>query len=396
MTRLLLILPLLWLASGCPRAQAVEFTGSLKSLDILRAAPPASVLDAGAFSSNRLRLDLEHPLSGNQRFYAALDGRWLLTDPAGFPPLPDDRLNRRIDLEKSWRRGDNSSQQLLVDRLQLHLAGDDLEWDLGRQPIGFGRIVLFSPLDVIAPFPPDALDTDVRPGVDALRVARYFGLGGQLGGTLVFGQDSGSDSYLLTFSHNWNGIDILALGGSLRDRWMGGVGLAGSLGGLGLKGEVAVYEGKEAGTPGGDRDERFAMAALEGWLRLNNGLVLLGQYLYNGPGSNEPADYLQVAQSAPLNEGLTFLSGRHYLLLAPSYEVHPLATLQGLVIWNLQDDSFLTRPLIDLSLSDNLALQLFWSFNVGEKPRAAFPLPVPRSEFGLFGDSGGMFLSWYF
>jgi len=394
---LALLLPLAWLVSGSALLHAAELTGSLKTLDLYRSASPVAGFDSGAFSSNRLRLDLEQTLD-RHTFNAALDYRWLLTDPAGRPPLPIANLNRRVDLEKSWGRGDNSAQQLQIDRLQLHLVGTDLEWDLGRQPIGFGRIALFSPLDVIAPFPPDALDTDVRPGVDALRVTRYFGVGGQLGGTLVFGQQEEDNSYLLTFSHNWQQIDILTLGGSLRDRWMGGIGLAGSLGGLGLKGEMTFYEGKEVGRPDGDRSDNFMLGAIEGWFRLENGLILLGQYLYNGPGSHEPADYLSVARSAPISEGLTFLTGRHYLLLAPSYEIHPLATLQGLLIWNLQDDSFLARPLLDLSLSDNLSLQLFWSFNAGEKPRAALPLsvPVPRSEFGSAGDSGGMFLSWYF
>lgn len=391
-------LPLLlfFLLICLPRAQATELSGSLKTLDIYRRAAPLAALSSGSVSSNRLRLDLEQPLTGKNRIDAALDSRWLLTDPAGFPPLPDDSLNRRIDLEKSWHRGDHSSQQLLIDRLQLHLVSEDLEWDLGRQPIGFGRIVLFSPLDVIAPFAPDALDTDVRPGVDALRVTRYFGAGGQLGGSLVFGKNMAASSYLATFSQNWQGIDFLALGGSLRERWMGGIGLAGSLGGFGLKAELTVFEGKRVGQPGGDPADRFALAALEGWFRLDNGLVLLGQYLYNGPGRREPGDYQQVFQEAPLSEGLTFLSGRHYLLVAPSYQVHPLVSLQGLVIWNLLDDSLLARPLIDLSLADNLSLQLFWSVNVGAKPLPALPLPIPRSEFGSLGDSGGGFLSWYF
>jgi hypothetical protein len=396
MNRLRMLLPFLWLLAGAVPAWAAELSGSLKSLDLYHTAPPLANLAAGGFSSNRMLIELEQELGGDNRFYGAVDARWLLTDPAGLPPLPADNLNRRIDLEKSWQRGEDSAQQLLIDRLQLHLTGQNVEWDLGRQPIGFGRIVLFSPLDVIAPFPPDALDNDVRPGVDAIRATHYFGRGGQLGGTLVFGREDEENSYLLTFSHNWQGIDILGLAGSLRDRWMSGAGLAGSLGGLGLKGELTVYQGKELDQPAGDPADSFMLAALEGWFRLDNGLVLLGQYLYNGPGSREPCGYLQTAQAAPLREGLTFLTGRHYLLLAPSYELHPLATLQGLAIWNLLDDSFLARPLLDLSLADNLSLQLFWSFNVGDKPLASLPVPILRSEFGSIGNSGGVFLSWYF
>ena len=79
-------------------------------------------------------------------------------------------------------------------------------------------------------------------------------------------------------------------------------------------------------------------------------MTLVGQYLYNGPGTGEPRSYPEVLASAPLVEGLTYLLGRHYLMLAPSYEMHPLATLQGLVIVNLEDESCLIRPTLSIDI----------------------------------------------
>ena len=177
-----------------------------------------------------------------------------------------------------------------------------------------------------------------------------------------------------------------------------GAGMAGSLGTLGLKGEFSVHKGRDVGAVGGDLHDCYALAAIESWYRFDSGISLIVQYLYNGPGVNDPKDYPAVIASAPLQEGLTYLLGRHYLIAAPAYELHPLATVQGLLIYNLEDQSALARPTLDLNLADNLFLQLFWSWCFGSEPKVASALlPVePRSEFGMRGNSGGLFLKWFF
>jgi hypothetical protein len=390
------LLLLLLLAPGLALANDLRPGGYVKSLDLYTEAPPESGIPSGKISANRLRLDLTGTVAEGIDVELSAENLLLYTDPAGLIPLPRASVNRRLDLEKNWNEGGRFQNQLFVDRLNLRTERFSAQWTLGRQAIGFGRIAIFSPLDVIAPFPPDALDTDVRPGVDALRGVRYFGLGGQLGGVAVFGDGSENNSYLATFSLNVRGIDLLALAGSLRERPMAGIGLAGSLGGLGLKGEIAAYDGRDVGEAEGDRNGSFAIGAVETWYRFGNGLVLLTEYLYNGVGTGEPADYPLVLAAAPFREGLSFLAGRHYLLAGPSYEVHPLLKANGLLIWNLEDDSFLLRPLLDFSLSDNFVLQAFWSFSEGRKPRQVFGLPVPRSEFGSAGDSGGLLLKFFF
>jgi hypothetical protein len=387
---------LLFLVVTPTQAKDLRLGGYVKSLDLYTESPPESDTPSGKISFNRLRLDLTGTAAEGIDIELSAENLLLYSDPAGLIPLPRASVNRRLDLEKNWNEGGRFQNQLFVDRLNLRTERFGVQWTLGRQAIGFGRIAIFSPLDVIAPFPPDALDTDVRPGVDALSGVRYFGLGGQLGGVAVLGSNSENNTYLATFSLNVRGIDLLALAGSLRHRPMAGFGLAGSLGGLGLKGEIAAYDGRDVGKAGGDRHGSFAIGAVEAWYRFNNGVVLLTEYLYNGVGTGEPEDYPKVLVAAPFREGLSFLAGRHYLLAGPSYEVHPLLKVNGLLIWNLEDDSFLLRPLLDFSLSDNLVLQAFWSFSEGRKPRQIFGLAGPRSEFGSAGDSGGLLLKYFF
>jgi len=391
----------LLLATGVARGERAadsSWGGSLRSLNLAGADAPADLFPEYRLSSTRLRLEHRGPVAQDWHSEAALDWQLLGTDPAGIVPLTGDGVNRRFDLDHSWRHDDGWASRLQVDRLNLNWSAGRLDTTVGRQAIGFGRIVIASPLDIIAPFPPEAIDTEIRPGVDALRSTLHYGQDGQIGAVAVFGDEKRHNSYLLTWTDNHAGIDLLGLGGELRSRPVLGLGVAGSLGTLGLKAEATGYHGTRVGEPDGDRDRYFAIAALEGWYRFPNGLTLLIEYLYNGPGSDNPADYPLVAAAAPAREGLATLLGRNYLLAAPSIELHPLLTMNGLLIWNLGDDSFLVRPSLVISLADNLSLELFWTANQGQPPQHRSPSlpPLLRSEFGSRGDSGGFFLTWYF
>ena len=395
-----LLATLLFAVAAAYAADPAEpaWSGSLRSLNLAGAEAPADLYPSYELSSTSLRLEHRWPAAQSWHTESAIDYQLLGTDPADVVPLPGNGVNRLVDLDHTWQHADAWAGRLQVDRLNLAWSAGRLDTTIGRQAIGFGRIAIVSPLDIIAPFPPDAIDTEVRPGVDALRGTWHYGQDGQLGAVAVFGDEPRHNSYLLTFSDNRVGVDILGLSGALRSRPVIGLGLAGSVGTLGLKAEAAGYHGTRVGAAGGDRDRHFTIAALEGWYRFDNGLTLVLEYLYNGPGSGDPANYPLVAVAAPAREGLATLLGRDYLLAAPSFEVHPLVTLNGLLIWNLGDDSFLMRPTLEISLADNLSLELFWTATQGTAPlRRSSPLPpLIRSEFGSQGDSGGLFLTWYF
>ncbi len=394
---LLITAPIFVLCLFVSRSEATpEISGSLRQLSQVIASAP--LLDQGLkLSSSTLRLEARQELAEYADVEFALENQWLYSSPNGIVPLSSDASNTRIDMSKTWREDDLWSTRLQVDRLYLHGSLGPLRWAAGRQPFGFGNIVMFSPLDVIAPFPPDAIDTEYRPGVDALRLDLANDAGDLFGAVAVLEDTADLNSYLATGSFNRRGVDLQLLAGDLRDRTMGGVGLASYLGGLGIKGELTWYEGKRVGEISGDLYDDFPVGAVELWYRFANDLVLLVEYLHNGAGGEAPERYQAVAASAPVREGLTSLLGQNYLLVAPSYELHPLMTVSALGIWNLDDDSYLVRPQVSLSLSDNLALEISHTLNRGKAPLTPAPgIVVPRSEFGLFGDSAALYLRWYF
>ncbi len=380
------------------RSEPPEWHGSIKSLNLYGQESPADISPSYHFSSNRARFGMDWQPMGSWRLEAVVDDQYLWSDPSDTFSLPDRDINRLTGMDQVWQQGEHGTNRLQVDRLNLQLRVKAVDVSIGRQAFGFGRILIFSPLDVIAPFAPEAIDTEVRSGVDALRITFNYGIDGQLGALAVGGEKERYNSYLATWTDNRKGLDMLMIGGRLRGRNMFGAGLAGSLGTLGIKGEFAIHNGRDLDETGGDLHDHYALAAIETWYRFNNGVSLVAQYLYNGPGADDPKDYPEVLASAPLQEGLTYLLGRHYLLIAPTYDIHPLVTLQGLVIYNLTDNSALIRPTLDISLADNLSLQLFWSWHTGQGPHLlASGLAIePRSEFGMLGDNGGLLLKWYF
>jgi hypothetical protein len=376
-------------------AAAAALHGHFKSLNLSRQARAEE--PAARLSANSVRLDLSGaaPAAGAV-WQLSLDQLALYQHPQGAVPVPDFSENRLAGLAWDGSEKRALTWQLQVDRLSLQWQQNAALVTLGRQGIGFGRIGLFSPLDIIAPFAPTALDSEVRPGVDALRAQYFFAVVGEAAATLVFGDGADRSSALVDVTMNAGQVDFLFIGGRLRDRPMAGIGLAGQLGGLGWKGEWAGYRGSRTGSAGGDLYRRFSIAAVELEYRFPLDPILQVQYLYNGTGADRPRDYPLVARSAPLREGLSFLSGKHYLLSGLSRNLTPLVALSGLLIVNLEDDSWLFRPTSALSLADNVSLEIFWSFHQGRGPVRIAGVPVPRSEFGSLGASGGLFLKLYF
>jgi len=394
----LLLLVTLFTSTALAAPALPEWSGSIKSLNLYGDGAPADLFPAYKLSSNRARLNMDWQPAQSWQLETALDHQYLWSDQLDNFTLPGRGYNRHLDMDKVWQHGDHAASRLQVDRLNLQRRDGAVDTTIGRQAVGFGRILIYSPLDVIAPFAPDAIDTEVRSGIDALHTIFNYGLDGQLGAIAVWGEEARYNSFLATWSDNQDGLDMLMIGGRLRGHTMFGAGLAGSLGTLGLKGEFSIHEGRDTETTGGDLHDSYVLAAIETWYRFDNGLSLIAQYLYNGPGVDAPKEYPEVLASAPLQEGLTHLLGRHYLIAAPAYELHPLATAQGLLLYNLEDHSALIRPTLDLNLADNISLQLFWTLHFGHEPEVVSALlpPEPRSEFGMRGDSGGLFLKWFF
>lgn len=306
------------------------------------------------------------------------------------PPLPlFDGVSLRDTAFEDRTTDGYWQRSIALDRFNLHHGADRFDLTLGRQAIGFGRMVLSSPLDMIAPFAPDAINTSHRPGVDALRLNLYDRRGDALGVTAIRGGDKSDDSLIATSVLVTPLGDVLLLGGDVRGAACYGGGMAGELAGVGIRGEYVRCDPEDEGT--------IKRGGVEFWWHGESDLDLMVAWLHNGL-ADDPADYPATALSSAVREGVTPLLGNDYLLASLSYPFHPLVDGNLLMIRNLEDDSILLQPRISLSLGDNLAALLFATIHRGEKPEQHpfLPVTLPQSEFGSRPDRYGCQLTYSF
>ncbi|EAT14674.1 hypothetical protein HTZ97_03900 [Desulfuromonas acetoxidans] len=340
-------------------------------------------------SAAELRVHDKRSLTSSSSFeWGATATSWYRQHPSAWQTV---RPNQRIDLTKVTGENDHSTSRGEIDRLAIHATIDRHQLTVGRQAIGFGRIVLYSPLDIIAPFAPDALITDVRPGIDALRWNINLSAASQLQAIHIWGQDNADNSTLVAFEALLDWGDLLLLGGELAGRPMMGAGIAGQWSGIGLKLEATTY-GRKPHRDGDDPHDEFTIAAVECDARLFDDVYLTVDYLFNGCGSDKPEDATAILASAFYQEQRAYLSGRHYLISALSAELHPLVTAELFGLLNLEDHSVMIRPGLNVSLSDNLSLDMHYAWLAGHRGSVS----QPASEFGDQGDQASVFLSYYF
>ncbi|RJO65877.1 MAG: hypothetical protein C4523_14990 [Myxococcales bacterium] len=273
-----------------------------------------------------------------------------------------------------------------LDQLSLKLFTDYVDFTVGRQPIGFGAMFLFSPADFFYPFASTAADRQFRPGVDAARVDIRIGSLSQIAllGALGYADDDVPDfnrsALLARSSVNVGGWDILVLGGQVHERYTASLGLLGEIDGVGLRSEGAIF------FPRDDTRDWSIQAALGADYRWENSLHLIGEYFYNGRGATNSQNYPQAISDRYF--AFSPFLGQHYAGISLSGEATPLLQLQGTVLINLQDPSAYLSPALIYSLSNEAELIAYLGIPVGRQMvvvRDGLVLQTDvRSEYGLY------------
>ncbi len=299
-----------------------------------------------------------------------------------------------VDLSRTL--ADAMGLQARVDRAAVRLRLSSLELTLGRQPVSFGSTFFFSPMDLIAPFTPIALDREHKPGVDALRAEAYFGPSGKV--TLVAAYGGGWDlegAMLAAHGQATFGLfDVGLLAGLVRREPVVGLDTAGSLGGFGLRGEGTVTFPREGSA--------FARVALGVDRQLGAGFTVMGELYLQTLGATRPSDYLTIAMGERFQRGEIWALGRYYGALSVRYELLPILGLSLAAVANLVDPSVLVTPSLEWSIADEAELVAGLFLPMGERPEK-LPGPdgtlmfgEPRSEFGLLPRGGYLGLKAYF
>ena len=212
----------------------------------------------------------------------------------GVSAVPD----RSVDLETTLVEEARFRVWHDLDRLALTLYTDDVDVTVGRQAITWGQSSLFPVADLWSRFSPFELDTEEKPGIDAVRVLAYPGEGVEVDAVIA---DRGSLDHLSAGARaTWS----LAEG----DLWVGAgkfwrevIGLVGGallLDEVKLRAEAAVPWQLDDEYGGGD-EGLAAPRVTAGVDWIAGRWVVSGELHFNGIGADDASEYLALLASDP-------------------------------------------------------------------------------------------------
>ncbi|MGN7103302.1 hypothetical protein ACTHR6_16975 [Ralstonia holmesii] len=357
-------------------SSGVKFSGYYKSL----LEGSETILPAGqryVFDLNRLRLEVK----GNVSDHVAVDlqydnevllGSYLRTAQFGAQQslAPDQYLN----LDGTYLRGRSYEGRQRLYRGNVTLSSGDTDLRVGRQRIAWGTGRFWSPLDLLNPLNPIALEREERVGVDAVLAEHKLGPLSRVSAVYAPEHGGARSSAALNWHSNAAGVDYSLVGGRFGNEEVAGVDVAGQIGAAGVRGEFTLVHATNGAS------YQRAVLALD--YAFANTLTLSGELYYNGAGTTNPAAY----DFASLFAGKVQSVAKHYLGGYVSYEITPLLKCEGYVAQNLDDKSRFLSPVLRYSVKTNLD----WSIG------AQFFMGGGGSEYGHLRNIYFTQIQWFF
>jgi hypothetical protein len=327
-----------------PQPQPVELTGSLKSV-YLRSR--ASTGEDYTLSLNRLRVEAKGDLAPGLALDLQYDNEVLLgsyLDTAEFRTVKDRVTPQYWRADGNYVERDDVYGRHRLYRAAVTLTRGNVDLKLGRQRIAWGTGRFWSPLDILNPVSPLALEREERVGVDAALLEAKLGPLSRASLVYAPAPDRGSPSRAMQLHGNAAGVDASLVVGRLLDLDVVGVDVASQIGDAGIRGEAARLRPRSGG--GFNR----LMAGLD--YAFPNGLTLSAELYYNGAGSGDPAGSDFAGRGAGRLAGLA----KRYAGMYASYEITPLLKWMTYMVVNGDDRSRAVDTRLVWSASSDLEL----------------------------------------
>lgn len=345
-------------------ATAREQVSLLRATGLQLSAPP----DGGFVTSHLVRLqsrfrfedkvevDVAWQLGLSLASDAAFSGGASVNNPVG--GLGAGAQRRVVEVAGTLGAGSTWRVDHNLDRLALKLALPFGDLTIGRQVLSWGTGRVWNPTDVLSPFPPTAIDREVRRGFDAVRLAVALGEVTQLD-LLYLPQHEAKDmGGVARFQHNVKGWDFSVSAGKYVSDLVFGADLVGDLGPIGVHAEGAyTLELRGLGTPTLAIGEHFFRGVIGAEAKPHEKWVVMAEYSYNGFGRLSAAQYASVLSSPRVVRGEVFGAGRHQLALAANFLADDLLSLNLSVLANLVDPSVLIIPSLEYSFTQTVLIR---------------------------------------
>lgn len=330
------------------RAEDLKLSGYYKNL-FVNSETVFPVEEGYTLDLNRLRLELKGNVSRSTSLDLQYDNEVLLGSylrTAQFALSKDQRPDQLWDLEANYAEAGGWYGRHRLYRASVNFSLAEIDLRLGRQRIAWGTGRFWSPVDLLNPLNPIALEREERPGVDGALLEHKLGPLSRVSAVYAPRHERGASSGAVNWHSNAAGIDYSVIAGKIRGVRVLGGDIATQVGSAGLRAELTRNDP--------DHAPPFLRAVVGLDYAFANTLTLSGELYYNGAGASDQAGY----DFAALLAGRIQNVGRRYLGAYASYEITPLIKSVNYLVVNLGDRSRFFSPAIALSLRANLDLTL--------------------------------------
>jgi hypothetical protein len=376
---------------------------SVKATGLLSRLPDAPDLfpDRTAGESMlRLRIEPEIRTSRTTTFSLAYEQRLRYTSAptagiAAIGILPSDTATPFRIEPLVWRVKESASGgwRHEIDRAnaQVHLRRADLT--IGRQAIGWGRGVMFTSVDLFAPFSPLEVDREWRAGVDAVRADIKLTDRSSLDLLGAFGNSLDRSAFAARARGYAGRMDVEVVGGRRGEDLFGGVTTSAAIGDAEVHGEAAAFRLPSAV----DHDVAWKVV-LGGSYRfpIGAGILVYAEYHYSGFGAARPEAIRALLTTPSFVErfvrGDMQILSRHVVGASGSYDVSPEITYSAQWLHNPGDRSGIVAPAVTYTFNDAVSLLGSAYVPYGRPPEGG----VLRSEYGAAPLSGLLQVRMYF
>lgn len=363
-------------AQGQQREDALRFSGHVKNL-LVDSHTSVGMDEHYTLDLSRLRLELKGAVTRALAIDLQYDNELLLGDYLGTQQF---RMQKDQPPPTYWNAQANYLERRRVygehrfyrAALTASLGNTDLR--VGRQRIAWGTGRFWSPLDILNPFSPTALERAERIGVDALLVEHKTDALSRAAFVYAPQHEARAASAAAMWHANRAGIDYSLVAGRFRRDKVLGADLAGQIGEAGLRAEL-THTLRENGS-----SYRRALVGVD--YAFANTLSVSAELFYDGSGAKDRRLYDFPA----LLSGSVHNLARHYLGVSASYEFTPLLKTRHDLVLNLDDGSRYYSPTLSYSLRSNLDATLGAQLFGG----------AAGSEFGVFKRRLYVQLQWFF
>ncbi len=307
--------------------------------------------------------------------------------------------------------GNNGVVLQNLDRFNYQYSNQYGDLTIGRQVLSFGSSRFINPTDIFIPFAIQTLNQEYRVGIDAIRYKADVGDFAVVDIGLVIGEDGKkqNSAAFLRGKNSINGNDIEAIVIILDDAWLLGVGIERAIGDFGFWFETAFMDWQQTTIDESQEPENslptnytenYWRTSIGSDYALNEDVIVMIEYHYNGAGSKNVKDYTEFTTQAPYQNAGVYLYGQHYIIPALTWLASPLLSVSASAFYNINDSSVFFTLSSETSWSDNLysdfGLYLSHGDNMQYQGSGESVDYIFGSEFGAYPPSIYASLRYYF